>query len=68
MRAFPIEELEGLHLRVCRPVGLSSQDAQQVANHVLGRLGDKYDLKNVFDLARYLLPTPPVRHHGVGEC
>jgi hypothetical protein len=60
VRAFPIEELEGLHLRVCRPVGLSSQDARQVVNHVLGRLGDRYDLKNVFDLARYLLPTPPV--------
>jgi hypothetical protein len=60
VRAFPIEELEGLHLRICRPVGLSSQDARQVATHVLGRLGDRYDLKNVFDLARYLLPTPPV--------
>ena len=60
VRAFPIEELEGLHLRICRPMGLSSQDARQVVNHVLGRLGDKYDLKNVFDLARYLLPTPPV--------
>jgi hypothetical protein len=60
VRAFPIEELEGLHLRICRPVGLSSQDAHQVATHVLGRLGNRYDLKNVFDLARYLLPTPPV--------
>jgi hypothetical protein len=60
VRAFPIEELEGLHLRICRPVGLSSQDAHQVVDHVLGRLGGKYDLKNVFDLARYLLPTPPV--------
>ena len=60
VRAFPSEELEGLNLRICRPMGLSSQDARQVVNHVLGRLGDKYDLKNVFDLARYLLPTPPV--------
>ena len=60
VRAFPIEELQGLHLRICRPVGLSSQDAHQVATRVLGRLGDRYDLKNVFDLARYLLPTPPV--------
>ena len=57
VRAFPIEELEGLHLRICRPVGLSSQDAHQVATHVLGRLSDRYDLKNVFDLARYLLPA-----------
>ena len=60
VRAFPIEELEGLHLRICRPEGLTPQDARQVVNYVLGRLGDRYDLKNVFDLARYLLPTPPV--------
>jgi hypothetical protein len=50
VRAFPIEELEGLHLRICRPVGLSPQDAHQVVTHVVGRLGDRYDLKNVFDL------------------
>jgi Permuted papain-like amidase enzyme, YaeF/YiiX, C92 family len=60
VHAFPIEEFEGLHLRVCRPVGLLSQDARRIVDHVLGRLGDRYDLKNVFDLARYLLPTPPV--------
>ena len=29
--------------------------------HVLGRLGDRYDLKNVFDLARYLLRPLPRR-------
>jgi hypothetical protein len=60
VRAFPIEELEGLHLRICRPEGLTPQDARQVVSYVLGRLGDRYDLKNVFDLARYLLPIPPV--------
>ena len=60
VRAFPIEELEGLHLRICRPEGLTPQDARQVVSYVLGRLGDKYDVKKVFDLARYLLPTPPV--------
>jgi hypothetical protein len=60
VRAFPIEELQGLHLRICRPEGLTPQDARQVASYVLGRLGDRYDLKNVFDLARYLLPMPPV--------
>jgi hypothetical protein len=26
----------------------------------LSRLGHTYDLKNIIDLARYLLPTPPV--------
>lgn len=27
----------------------------------VARLGHRYDMKNVFDLARYLLPTPPVQ-------
>jgi hypothetical protein len=34
VRAFPIEELGGLHLRSCRPVGLSSRDVRQVVNPV----------------------------------
>lgn len=31
-----------------------------VAAYVIARLGNRYDLRNVFDLARYFLPTPPV--------
>ncbi len=27
---------------------------------MIGRLGLKYDMRNIWDLARYLLPTPPV--------
>ncbi len=29
-------------------------------DYVCSRIGDRYDLKNVFDLVRYPLPTPPV--------
>jgi hypothetical protein len=39
---------------------LSEADAHRVVDYVMARLGQRYDLKNVFDLARYLLPTPPV--------
>ena len=60
VRIFALEELAGFHLRICRPVGLSPEDTRRVIDYVLARLGDRYDLKNVFDLARYLLPTPPV--------
>jgi hypothetical protein len=31
-----------------------------VTAYVIARLGNQYDLHNVFDLARYLLPNPPV--------
>lgn len=61
VRTFLPEELAGYHLRICRPVGLSDEDALRVVAYARARVGNRYDLKNVFDLARYLLPTPPVR-------
>lgn len=60
VRAAPLTELEGLHVRICRPVGLAPADRERVIAHAAARIGHHYDLKNVLDLARYLLPTPPV--------
>lgn len=60
VRSVGIEEFDGLHTRICRPMGLREPDLQQLIAHVVQRLGHRYDLRNVFDLARYLLPTPPV--------
>jgi hypothetical protein len=60
VRAVPLAQFAGLHARVCRPAGLSAAEVQQVAQHAVSRLGQRYDLRNIVDLARYLLPTPPV--------
>lgn len=60
VRAVSVDEFAGLHCRVCRPVGLSPAEIDAVIGFVTARLGHQYDLKNVFDLARYLFPTPPV--------
>ncbi|MDH3460277.1 MAG: YiiX/YebB-like N1pC/P60 family cysteine hydrolase [Burkholderiaceae bacterium] len=60
VRAVSVAEYEGLHCRVCRPVGLGVAEIDTVIEFVKARLGYQYDLKNVFDLVRYLLPTPPV--------
>lgn len=60
VHTFPLQGLEGYHLRMCRPVGLSEEDAARVVAYALHRVGNRYDLRNVFDLLRYLLPTPPV--------
>lgn len=60
VRAVSVAEFEGMHCRLCRPVGLKADDIDAVIRFVMSRLGDQYDLKNVVDLARYLLPTPPV--------
>lgn len=58
--AVPLATYAGFHTRICRPMGLSTAEIESLIRFVMSRLGDKYDLKNIIDLARYLLPTPPV--------
>ena len=60
VRAVPLSRFEGLHTRICRPVGLTLEDRKKVIDFAVQRIGEAYDLKNLVDLARYLLPTPPV--------
>lgn len=55
-----LERFAHLHTRICRPVGLSQTECDQVIQYALSQLGHQYDLRNVFDLARYLFPTPPI--------
>ena len=46
------------HTRICRPVGLSPEDRQAVCDYAVERIGLQYDLKNIVDLGRYLVPLP----------
>ena len=46
------------HTRVCRPVGLTARDRARVVNYLLERIGYEYDVKNIVDLIRYLVPMP----------
>ena len=58
--AVPLGKYAELNTRICRAVGLTPETQRKVVDYVVTRLGNRYDLKNVIDLARYLLPTPPV--------
>jgi len=60
VRALPLEAYRGAHTRICRPVGLRDGEIEQVIEHTARRLGQRYDMRNVIDLMRYLLPVPPV--------
>ncbi|QDH71129.1 C40 family peptidase [Marilutibacter alkalisoli] len=60
VRSVGPEEYAGHHTRICRPVGLGDDARRAVCAYVIERIGAHYDLRNVVDLARYLLPTPPV--------
>lgn len=50
----------GYNTRICRPLLITEDDRAQVTAHIIEALGYSYDVKNVIDLARYLLPQPPV--------
>jgi len=59
IRLVPLSEYSSGHTRICRPVGLQEKDIDQLIAYGIDRLGHQYDLKNIFDLVRYLiLPTP----------
>ena len=44
------------HLRICRPNGLTRKDAQQVIAYALNQLGTYYNVRQIFDLARFFFP------------
>ncbi|HYX21344.1 MAG TPA: YiiX/YebB-like N1pC/P60 family cysteine hydrolase [Thermoanaerobaculia bacterium] len=52
----PLVKYADLNLRICRPVGLKSEDLAVVLDYVIARIGLKYDRRNFWDLTRYLLP------------
>ncbi|PWK61723.1 lipo-like protein [Roseicyclus mahoneyensis] len=56
----PVSKYASHNTRICRAVGLSDEERRAVARFMIAKIGLKYDLRNVFDLARYFLPTPPV--------
>ena len=60
VRAVPLSMYAHEHTRICRPVGISEMEIKQLIQYTVQRLGDHYDLKNILDLARYLIQTPPV--------
>lgn len=60
VRAVGLDTYAGLPVRICRPVSLSDTETRKVIQHAVKRLGHRYDLKHIFDLMRWLLPTPPV--------
>ena len=60
VHAVPLSHYAGLHTRICRPVGLAPEDLKKVVDFAVASIGEAYDLKNLLDLARYLLPNPPV--------
>jgi hypothetical protein len=58
--AIPWSTYATFHTRICRPEALIPEDVKRVVTYTMSRLGQKYDMKNLIDLGRFLLPTPPL--------
>lgn len=58
--ASPLSKYTTYNTRICRPAGLTAEHREQVVAYMISRLGTQYDLRNIVDLVRYLLPIPPV--------
>ena len=56
--AAPLSKYDRFTTRICRPVGLTDEDRDKVVKFMTGHIGLRYDMRNVFDLARYLHPLP----------
>ena len=56
----PLSKYASYNVRICRPVGLSDEERTALLDFVRERLGYRYDLKNIFDLMRYLIQNPAV--------
>ncbi|MGE0502773.1 MAG: YiiX/YebB-like N1pC/P60 family cysteine hydrolase [Rhizobiaceae bacterium] len=58
--AVPLSKYRTYNTRICRAHGLTPEDRERVVEFMVARIGTRYDMKNILDLARYFLPTPPV--------
>lgn len=52
----PLSRYQSEHIRICRPNGISKVDAQNVIAYAIDRLGYEYDVRQIVDLLRFLLP------------
>jgi len=52
----PLTIYQREHIRICRPNGIARQDAQTIIAFLIRRLGMQYDVRQLLDLARFLLP------------
>ena len=58
--ASPLSNYVGFNLRICRACALTDAERATLAAFMVSNIGLRYDLRNIFDLLRYFMPTLPV--------
>jgi len=59
----PLSAYRQDHVRICRPRGLSPHDAQHIVEFAVNKLGEEYDVRQILDLARFMLPWTIMPRH-----
>lgn len=52
----PLSKYKDYHIRICRPRRLTFNDSEAVISHATAKLGFDYDIRHIFDLARFMAP------------
>lgn len=52
----PLNFYHNHHIRICRPIGITPADLRLVIRHAIKQLGQPYNVRQLLDLARFLLP------------
>lgn len=55
--ASPLGKYERYNIRICRPHRLHREDVERVISNVAVHLGDAYDVRHIYELARYFFPV-----------
>ncbi len=67
--ASPLRKYVDFNIRLCRPHGLRTEDLRVILDEAVGAIGWRYDVRNIVDLCRHLLPftlrrRPPAERLG----
>ena len=54
--AVPLTHYKNEEIRICRPSGINKRDAEAVVTYAIKKLGLKYDIRQILDLARFMFP------------
>ncbi len=63
----PLSKYSNQQTRICRPRGLTAAERRNVCRYAVARIGLDYDVKNIIDLLRLLLPLPIPRRWRGGD-
>lgn len=62
VQVIPLKMYQSYSLRICRPSNLKDYDLNEMLDFLRSKIGLKYDLKNIFDLMKYLIRAPIPDH------